>query len=68
MICLYYKNDKLTFYSMNDMIDYVISNGYPIFYSIEDIDSDIEYVKLAKDVNDFLGDRSLIKLKWRNHL
>lgn len=49
--------------AMNDMIDYVISNGYPIFYSIEDIDSDIEYVKLAKDVNDFLGDRSLIKLK-----
>lgn len=68
MICLYYKNDKLTFYSMNDMIDYVISNGYPIFYSIEDIDSDIEYVKLTKDVNYFLGDRSLIKLKWRNHL
>lgn len=68
MICLYYKNDKLTFYSMNDMIEHVISNGYPIFYSIEDIDSDIEYVKLAKDMNDFLGDRSLIKLKWRNHL
>lgn len=68
MICLYYKNDKLTFYNVNDMIDYVMSNGYPIFYSIEDIDSDIEYVKLAKDVNDFLGDRSLIKLKWRNHL
>lgn len=68
MICLYYKNDKLTFYNVNDMIEYVMSNGYPVFYSIEDIDSDIEYVKLAKDVNDFLGDRSLIKLKWRNHL